>query len=73
MNTLSKVALLLLALLAFGSEFFLLSEASHGHWWNKIPGFYAWWGFLGCVVIILASKWLGKRFIQKREDFYDAN
>jgi membrane protein implicated in regulation of membrane protease activity len=73
MKPIFKIILVLLGLLAFGSEFFLLAGESHGHWWNHIPGFYAWWGFLGCAVIILVSKWLGKLFIQKREDFYDAH
>ncbi|MFP8487812.1 hypothetical protein ACKGJO_01840 [Gracilimonas sp. Q87] len=42
------------------------------HWWNSIPAFYAIWGFLGTVVIIYISKWLGKLFIFRDEDYYDA-
>jgi len=26
---------------------------------------------LGCAVIVYVSKWLGKQFLQKSEDFYD--
>ena len=29
------------------------------------------YGLIGCVVIVLLSKALGKLFIQRREDFYD--
>lgn len=31
------------------------------------PGYYAAFGFVGCVVIILASKWLGKHWLQRPE------
>jgi hypothetical protein len=41
------------------------------HWWNSIPAFYAIWGFLSCIVIIYVSKWLGKLFIFRKENYYD--
>ena len=41
------------------------------HWWSGIPAFYALFGFVGCVVIILFSKALGKWFLQQGEDYYD--
>jgi hypothetical protein len=37
------------------------------HWW----GFWAVFGFLGCVVIILFSKWFGHLGIMTREDYYE--
>jgi hypothetical protein len=39
--------------------------------WEHIPGFWAAFGFLGCVVIILVSKCFGHAGIMKREDYYD--
>lgn len=39
-------------------------------WWSKVPGFFAIYGFIGCIAIILGSKWLGKFWLQKLEDFY---
>ena len=41
------------------------SKAEH------LPGFWAGFGFFGCVVIILASKAFGKSGVMKREDYYD--
>lgn len=38
---------------------------------EKFPGFWAVFGFAGCVLIILASKAFGKAGIMKREDYYD--
>lgn len=38
---------------------------------ERLPGFWAVFGFLGCVVLILASKAFGHAGIMKREDYYD--
>jgi len=44
----------------------------HGeYWWSSIPLFYGIFGFVGCVLIIAASKGLGKLFLLKKEDYYD--
>ncbi len=39
--------------------------------WDKIPGFSSLYGFISCVVIIVGSKYLGKHWLQKKEDYYD--
>ena len=46
-------------------------EHPYPHAWDKIPLFYGFFGFVGCVLIIVVSKALGKAFLQKKEDFYD--
>ena len=44
----------------------------HPHfWWQKIPVYDAIFGFIGCIAIILFSKWLGHAWLMKDEDFYD--
>jgi hypothetical protein len=44
----------------------------HPHfWWEEIPVFSAVYGFVGCVVIIIASKALGHQWLQKEEDYYE--
>ena len=37
------------------------------HW----PAFWAVFGFVGCVLIIILSKWYGHSGIMTREDYYD--
>jgi hypothetical protein len=37
------------------------------HWF----GFWAGFGFLGCVSIIFVSKWFGHTGIMTREDYYE--
>lgn len=34
------------------------------------PAFYALFGFLSCVAIVLFSKWVGK-IVKRDEDYYD--
>lgn len=41
------------------------------HVWQH-ETFFAWFGLLGCIAIILGSKALGKRVLQRPEDYYDA-
>ncbi len=43
----------------------------HPHAWDKIPLFYAGYGFVSCVLIIVVSKALGKAFLQQPEDYYE--
>lgn len=37
---------------------------------EKIPGFYAGYGFLGCVILVLAAKEL-RKLVMRPEDYYD--
>jgi hypothetical protein len=62
------IALGLLTAASAVAEF--MGEPKHGPWGN-IPAFWAIFGFAGCVVIIIASKAIGKRLLQRREDYYD--
>lgn len=39
---------------------------------EKIPGFWAVFGFVACVLIIILSKWFGHAGIMTREDYYDS-
>lgn len=38
---------------------------------EKIPAFSAVFGFIGCIVIVVASKALGHHWLQRNEDYYD--
>ena len=35
-----------------------------------LPGFYAVYGFVGCVSLVLAAKEL-RKWVKRREDYYD--
>lgn len=36
-----------------------------------VPGLFAVYGLVGCIVIIVASKWLGHALLQRREEYYE--
>jgi len=38
---------------------------------EHLPGFWSVFGFIGCVLIIILSKWYGHAGIMTREDYYD--
>jgi hypothetical protein len=58
---LSLVALLVI-------DFFV---SKHGHFpWENAPGFYAVYGFIGCVSLIFIAKVL-RLLVKRREDYYD--
>ncbi len=38
---------------------------------EHFPAFWATFGFIGCAVLILVSKWFGHAGIMQREDYYD--
>ncbi|MBD3653558.1 hypothetical protein [Kangiella sp.] len=40
------------------------------HSWESLFGFYAIYGFVGCVVLVLIAKWM-RTFLMRDEDYYD--
>jgi hypothetical protein len=48
-------------------------DKAHAHTWMEkyIPGWWSLFGFVGCVLIIILSKWYGHLGIMTREDYYD--
>jgi hypothetical protein len=49
-------------------DFFI---AKHGHFpWEQAYGFYAVYGFIGCVSLIFIAKGL-RWLVKRKEDYYD--
>lgn len=46
----------------------LLVDLATGY--SPFPGYAATLGLGGCTLIIIGSKWLGKRFLQRPESYY---
>ncbi len=67
-----RVCGVVLALLVLADVIPGLIHKEHAHTAiERLPGFWALFGFLGCVVLILLSKAFGHAGIMKREDYYD--
>ena len=52
----------------FGLDFVIHRHTIHS--WEDIWGFYAIYGFVGCVVLVLVAKWM-RTFLMRGEDYYD--
>ncbi len=64
---LKRIFYIILGLL-FVFEFFIHKHTTFV--WEKIPGFYAFYGFRACVAIVFFSNAVGY-FLKKKEDYYD--
>jgi hypothetical protein len=50
----------------------LLFHDGHPHFWfENIPAWGSLYGLVSCVAIIVVSKFLGKKWLMRPEDFYD--
>jgi hypothetical protein len=58
------IALIVLLLIDFFTP-------KHGHFpWEEAPGFYAVYGFIGCVSLIFIAKGL-RLLVKRKENYYD--
>ena len=39
--------------------------------WEESFGFYAIYGFVACVLLVLAAKYILRPFVKRKEDYYD--
>jgi energy-converting hydrogenase Eha subunit A len=70
MKPLYWILLALLTLATLGLPL-LDRDQAHAHAWEAIPLFYAAFGFVGCLLLIVIAKLLGKAVLEKPEDYYD--
>lgn len=57
-----------LAFLLIG-DFFIHKHTDFA--WEGWPEFYAVYGFVACVALVLAAKYLLRPIVKRREDYYD--
>ncbi len=44
----------------------------HSHFsWEEWSGFYAAYGFVACVGLVLAAKFILRKIVKRSEDYYD--
>jgi len=72
LKTVIRLCWILLGVLVIVDAIPMLVDKHHAHTKTEtIPGFWAVFGFVGCVVLILLSKAFGHAGIMTREDYYD--
>lgn len=68
-KTLKRLFYAILVILVL-ADFFIHREKQE-FFWDGIPGFSAFYGFISCVLIIVVSKYIGHAFLMKEEDYYE--
>jgi len=53
--------------LSVGGELLLAATDALLPWWHRAPAFHAVYGVVGCVLIVVVSKALGKVWLQRPE------
>jgi hypothetical protein len=72
LKTVVRVCLAVLAVLILLDAIPAIVDKEHAHTQAEhLPAFWAIFGFVGCVVLIIVSKWFGHAGIMQREDYYD--
>ncbi|MCW8963766.1 MAG: hypothetical protein OQL16_08220 [Gammaproteobacteria bacterium] len=54
---------------------FALDFVVHRHTylnWEKLPAFYAFYGFVACVLLVLIAKEM-RKVLMRKEDYYDVD
>ena len=54
----------------FALDFVLHRHTIHA--WEDLPGFYAIFGFIACVVLVLVAREM-RKIVMRREDYYDVD
>lgn len=70
-----NVSLVLRALYVICALLFILDFILHRHVslsWENIPGFYAIYGFVACVLLVLIAKQM-RKVLMRKEDYYDVD
>jgi drug/metabolite transporter (DMT)-like permease len=70
LKTVVRVCFVLLAALIVIDALFVNKEHAHTRI-EHLPAFWSVFGFIGCVLIIIGSKWFGHTGIMTRKDYYD--
>jgi vancomycin permeability regulator SanA len=72
LKTVIWACLAMLVVLVIADAIPAIVDKHHAHTKPEhIPGFWAAFGFVACVVIVYVSKWFGHSGIMTREDYYD--
>lgn len=70
-----NVSRLLLGFYIICAVLFALDFIVHRHTvhpWEGIPGFYAAYGFIACVLLVLIAKEM-RKLVMRKEDYYDVD
>ena len=70
LKAVTRVCIAVLVLVAAADILFVGKDEAHTAA-EHFPAFWSIFGFIGCVLIVIISKWFGHAGIMTREDYYD--
>jgi hypothetical protein len=72
LKTVVRVSIAVLGLLVLLDAVPAIVDKEHAHTAAEhLPAFWAAFGLLGCLLLVLVSKTIGRLFVSTREDYYD--
>jgi hypothetical protein len=71
LKTVIRVCCGVLILLVLLDAIPAIVDKEHAHGVERWPGFWSVFGFMGCAVLIIVSKWFGHAGIMQPEDYYE--
>ena len=72
LKTVVRVSIAILVLLVLLDAVPAIVDKEHAHTAAEhLPVFWAAFGLLGCLLLVLISKTIGHLFVSTREDYYD--
>ena len=54
--------------IAAAADFFIARHVDHP--WESLFGFYAFYGFFACVILVLVAKEM-RKIVRRKEDYYE--
>jgi len=58
----------IICVILFVADFIVHRHVVHS--WEDIPGFYALYGFIACVLLVVVAKEM-RKVLMRKEDYYD--
>lgn len=62
---------IVILLLLWGGEVFLLPSGHGGAWWQRLKGFHLLLGVAGGLVLMGSAKAMGAFLLHRKESYYD--
>lgn len=67
----SYAVLAAIAMAEVAVRYLFVAEPDH-FWFEEIPAWGSIYGLISCIAIVVVSKFLGRLWLMRREDYYDS-
>lgn len=71
MKTWHWIILAVLSVASIVASLTMHHEPAHSNFWDTFPVFWAVFGLLGCILLVIIAKYILAPIIYKKEDYYN--